>query len=123
MASYAQVTPSFSTCYGTNPALGNTDIVNGIAGGVGLVAYMGHGAPDAWLHWSYSSASFMQSDASALTNGALTPVVWSIACQTGDPRQGEIVVFGPCVMKGYHERPEDDAAAADLVECRRHPGE
>jgi hypothetical protein len=86
-ASYAQVTPGFSTCYGTNPALGNSDIVNGIAGGVGLVAYMGHGEPDAWHQWTYSSGSFLQSDAAALTNGALTPVVWSIACQTADPRQ------------------------------------
>lgn len=85
-ASYAQVTPGFSTCYGTNPALGNGDIASGFAGGVGVVAYMGHGEPGAWRQWTYSGDSFTQSDAAALTNGALTPVVWSIACQTGDPR-------------------------------------
>jgi peptidase C25-like protein len=85
-ASYAQVTPNFATCYGTNPALGNTDISNQILGGVGLVAYMGHGDRDRWLHWSFADASFTHSDAAALANGPATPVLWSIACQTGDPR-------------------------------------
>lgn len=29
---------------------------------------------------------------------------------TGDPKQGEIVVAGPNVMQGYHNRPEDNAS-------------
>lgn len=29
---------------------------------------------------------------------------------TGDPKQGEIVVSGPNVMQGYHNRPEENAA-------------
>lgn len=29
---------------------------------------------------------------------------------TGDPRDGEIVIHGHCVMQGYHNLPEDDAA-------------
>ena len=93
-ALYAQVTPNFTTCYGTNPALGNSDIASHIAGGVGLVAYMGHGDPTSWLHWSYADASFARSDAAALSNGALTPVVWSLACQTGDLRQGQSLASG-----------------------------
>lgn len=93
-ASYAQVTPNFATCYGTNPALGNGDITNQILGGVGLVSYMGHGDTDRWLHWSFADASFTHSDAAALANGALTPVLWSIACQTGDPRQSLSLASG-----------------------------
>jgi len=83
---YTQVTPTFITCYGTNPALGNADIENDINNGVGLVAYSGHGDSLSWLQWSYSGTSFTNSDASALSNGALTPVVWSLACDTGNPR-------------------------------------
>jgi peptidase C25-like protein len=86
-ASYAQVTPTFATCYGTSSSLGNGDITAAIAGGVGAVAYIGHGEPGSWLHWSASSQSYANADAAALTNGSLTPVVWSIACQTADPRQ------------------------------------
>lgn len=30
--------------------------------------------------------------------------------KSDDPGEGEIVVYGPCVMRGYHGRPEDTAA-------------
>lgn len=86
-AAYAQVTPSFVTCYGTNPSLGNADISNDIGNGVGVVAYSGHGEDNRWDRWSGSNQSYTNSDASSLSNGALTPVIWSIACQTGDPRE------------------------------------
>ncbi len=31
--------------------------------------------------------------------------------KSDEPGEGEIVVYGPCVMRGYHGRPEDTAAA------------
>ena len=85
-ASYAQVTPNFATIYGTNPSLGNVDVSNAVDAGVGVVDYIGHGDKPAWSQWTYAKASFTQSDALALANGARTPVVWSIACDTGDLR-------------------------------------
>lgn len=91
---YAQVTPGFSTVYGTNPALGNADITNGILNGVGVVAYSGHGGTDRWLHWSYANDSYTSTDALGLTNGALTPVVWSFSCETADPRDASSLANG-----------------------------
>jgi hypothetical protein len=94
-AVYAQVTPVFTTIYGTNPAIGNADIKSAIEGqGVGVVAYMGHGEPADWLHWSFAHASYAHADAAALANGSLRPVVWSIACQTADPRVGSNLASG-----------------------------
>jgi hypothetical protein len=83
-AAYAQVTPTFVTVYGNNQALGNADVANAVNAGVGVVAYIGHGGTSEWQHWTSAAASFTQSDALALSNGARTPVVWSIACDTGD---------------------------------------
>lgn len=31
--------------------------------------------------------------------------------KSDEPGEGEIVVYGPCVMRGYHQRPDDTAAA------------
>lgn len=104
-ASYAQITPNFSTCYGTNPMLGNSDITNRIQNGVGVVAYMGHGGRCSWLHWSSVSDSFANVDAAALTNGALTPVVWSIACYTGDLR------VGPSLANGFLKNAQGGSVA------------
>ena len=93
-ATYAQVTPAFTTCYGTNGSVSNTDIENDINSGVGVVAYTGHGGRRSWLHWCALSDSFGTADAAALTNGALTPVVWSIACYTADLRDGQNLAHG-----------------------------
>jgi peptidase C25-like protein len=84
-ASYAQVTPGFVTCYGTNPSVGNADIKNDIETGVGVAAYYGHGEPNRWDDWNWAAnVSYTNTDALALANGVKTPVVWSIACSTGD---------------------------------------
>ncbi|MGH7682024.1 MAG: C25 family cysteine peptidase, partial [Candidatus Eiseniibacteriota bacterium] len=93
-ATYAQVTPVFTTVYGNNPAVGNGDIANAINSGVGVVSYIGHGDPAQWLHWSFSDVSFAYADANNLANFSLTPVVWSIACQTADPRVGQNLANG-----------------------------
>jgi hypothetical protein len=87
-ALYAQVTPNFITAYGNNPAVGNPDVTSAVNAGVGVVDYIGHGEKTQWDRWTYAAASFTRADALALANGALTPVVWSIACDTADPRVG-----------------------------------
>ena len=99
---YAQVTPNFITCYGTNPSVDNPDITNGIEAGVGLAAYFGHGTWGSWWHWASASPtdSFAHAEAQALNNGALTPVVWSLACETGDLRKAQSLASG--FMKNTH---------------------
>ncbi|HEY6866836.1 MAG TPA: C25 family cysteine peptidase, partial [Candidatus Eisenbacteria bacterium] len=101
-APYAQVTPNFITCYGTNPAVGNADITNDIQAGVGLVGYFGHGSRGSWWHWPVSAPadSFAFANAQALNNVSQTPVVWSLACETGDLTKTQSLASG--FMKNTH---------------------
>ena len=73
---YAAGNVDFVTMYGgehpTEQAL-----VDQINAGVGILAYRGHGLEDAWLEWN--GEDFRAGNAE-LDNGAMTPVVFSIAC-------------------------------------------
>lgn len=55
------------------------DISNGINAGRFLVTYRDHGSRDSWSGF----IGFGNADVDGLVNGNLTPVVFSIACQTG----------------------------------------
>ena len=55
-----------------------SDIVNAINDGRFLVLHRDHGWTDGW-----SSPSFATGDLAGLSNGALTPVVYSINCASG----------------------------------------
>ncbi len=57
----------------------STALSTAINAGVGLVLYDSHGGPGAW-----TSLLFDHADAEALENGAMTPVVLSLGCQTAD---------------------------------------
>lgn len=81
-ASYAEP-PNFVTRYGS-AGWGDADIINDIDGGVGLVAYRGHGDEDAWTDWNPAADYFDRSDVNMLSNGNRTPVVWSFACTNAD---------------------------------------
>ncbi len=62
--------------YGWNG--GRTEISNAFNAGRFLISYFAHGAPDAWDH-----PAFDVGDVAALNQNDLTPVVFSITCQTG----------------------------------------
>jgi hypothetical protein len=57
---------------------GHADIVNAINAGAFLVVYNGHGGRGGW-----GLPGFGVGDINSLTNGNLSPVVFSFACQTG----------------------------------------
>jgi len=68
-----------TTAYGGAGA-GNSDVKNAIESGQGIVNYRGHGSATSWSGWSQTGGSFTTSDAKALSNGNMTPVLFSIAC-------------------------------------------
>jgi hypothetical protein len=71
--------PNNLTIAGGFPWNGTTaDITNALNGGNFLVAYDGHGSATSW-----GQPNFQNANITALTNGNMTPVVFSLACMTG----------------------------------------
>ncbi len=60
----------------------NAQVTEAINEGRLVVNYRGHGSRTSWSGWNGSSYS--TSDASALENGKMTPVVFCMACTNGD---------------------------------------
>lgn len=91
-ASYSITTPTFDKAYGAHVAQGGNDatnqtIINAINEGRGLVNYRGHGTITGWdSGWSYEGDEFNLDEIDDLTNGNETPVIFSIACHTGNIR-------------------------------------
>ena len=54
------------------------DIVDAFNNGTGLILHRDHGGPPGWSHPAFKTA-----DLSSLTNGILTPVVYSVNCASG----------------------------------------
>jgi hypothetical protein len=92
---YRIMYPTFSTAYGAVTDSGgdeatNQDVIDAINEGRLVVNYRGHGAPGNWCGttktspqwpgWNKDEEKFTTTNASALANGAKTPVVFSIAC-------------------------------------------
>lgn len=71
--------PVFHTAYGGEGAT-DTDVIDAINDGMGLVAYRGHGSSSAWTSWNLAGESFNATDVALLANGTKTPPVFGIAC-------------------------------------------
>lgn len=88
-ATYNFMTPDFTTQYGASVANGgneatNADVIASIDAGQRVVNYRGHGSETAWTYWNTSGEYFDLSDVAALNNGAMTPVIFGIACLNAD---------------------------------------
>ncbi len=100
LASYT-VHPDFFTYYGSVPGHTNAGLTALINSGMGITSYRGHGGPDDWWTWdntgscpgypSYVGECFTNTDVNALSNGALTTLVWSIACDNSDLRDAACI--------------------------------
>lgn len=71
--------PQFITRYGAQGAT-NADVSNDIDGGVGIVAYRGHGSSASWTGWNLGNEYYDDTEVNGLSNGMECPVVWSFAC-------------------------------------------
>ncbi|MES9972374.1 MAG: C25 family cysteine peptidase [Candidatus Thiodiazotropha sp.] len=74
--------PVFQTFYGSQVGVTDSDVVNRVNNGVGLMAYRGHGDFDATAtSWNQDGEYFDNLDVATLANPlARSPVVWSFAC-------------------------------------------
>ncbi|MEJ2464671.1 MAG: C25 family cysteine peptidase [Candidatus Thiodiazotropha sp.] len=74
--------PIFQTFYGSQAGVTDSDIVNRVSNGVGLMAYRGHGSKDATAtSWDQINEYFEGGDIATLSNPlSRSPVVWSFAC-------------------------------------------
>jgi hypothetical protein len=90
LADYA-VEPHFVTLYGSAGTT-DADVRNEIdgGGGMGLVAYRGHGSPTAWTGWNLLGEYFDLEDVGALTTPR-TPVVWSLSCSNSSLLQEDSI--------------------------------
>ena len=96
---------AFVKAYGSETSLGgncatNTDVINAINSGVGIVNYRGHGFETGWdSGWSYNNVSFKNSHVDMLDN-TLYPIVFSIACLNGNIETDE------CLLEAFTRSPK-----------------
>gem|GEM_PF-750451 len=107
----------FETVYGALPSEGgdaatNADVKAAIDLGAGIVNYRGHGYYTYWgADWNSAGEEYRTTDAHALNNGDLTPVVFSIACANAALDQS-----GECLAEAFVK--DDDSAVAFLGASR-----
>lgn len=90
------------------------DIAQAFDDGRFLVTYLAHGSPTSWGHPSFGTA-----DIAALRQNDLTPVVFSITCQTGwfdnetdDDTRGGLPAGSDCFAEALLRQPRAGAVAA-----------
>jgi hypothetical protein len=109
--------PIFETAYGALPSQGGDAATNArlksvIDSGVGIVNYRGHGYYGYWgSDWNSAGEEYWTTDAHALSNGDMTPIVFSIACYNAALDQS-----GECLAEAFVK--DDDSAAAFLGATR-----
>ena len=62
-----------------DPGATAAQVTSAIQLGRGLGLYIGHGSASSWV-----TTGFNTSNANALTNGEMLPVIWSVACNNGE---------------------------------------
>ena len=74
--------PVFSTYYGSQVGVEDPDIINEVDGGVGVLAYRGHGSQTSTATgWNQIGNFFNANDVALLANPTRkSPVTWSFAC-------------------------------------------
>jgi hypothetical protein len=92
----------------TSASQSTTDITTAINGGVGVVVHRDHGGYTSWGHPPYSV-----SNVNALTNGDMTPVVFSINCLTG----GFDYSSGDCFAEAFQKK--NGGGASGIVAASR----
>ena len=92
------IAPSFTTYYGSQAGVQDAQIIGEVDGGVGVMAYRGHGNEDATgTDWNSAGDFFDEPDVLALSNASpLTPVLWSFACSNSALDQGGSCEVGEC---------------------------
>lgn len=80
--------PIMDRLYGGDPGQDptNTALISAFHEGRYVVNYRGHGSSSAWSGWNRLNESFSIENVRFLRNGTMTPVVFSICCNTGDMR-------------------------------------
>ena len=95
-----KVNPLFVTYYGSQVGRTDAGLSNQINSGYGIVCYRGHGWTDAWTTWNLSGSCPGYTDAgecykaaniAGLANSPLNPILWSIACDNSDLRDGNCI--------------------------------
>lgn len=88
-ATYADL-PIFKKQYGSISGVTDASVRALIDGGVGLVAYRGHGSSNTWSSWNLAGDSFHKNDVLDLNN-TLTPVVWSFSCTNSNLNSSDCI--------------------------------
>lgn len=81
-----------------------SDVAKAVNEGRSIMCYIGHGSATSWV-----SSGFSVSDVKKLTNGAMLPVIWSVACVNG-----QFVHTAECFAEAWLRKANGGAVA---MEC------
>ena len=105
--SYSILDPSFTTVFGAEGGT-NAAVSAAINSGHRVVNYRGHGRGIRWYDWAPGGTDYTLTDARALANGDMTPVVFAAACSTS----AVTLRSGDCLAEAFTLA--NDGAAAYL---------